>query len=67
MPSRREVAEWFAFAFHARRKRTRRCYNRDGSPKIAYRTRRRANKARLKYQHAYACPLHGWHLSSQPK
>lgn len=67
MATVREVAEWFAFAYHSKRKRPRRCHNADGQPKRAFRTKRRANKARLKYQRVYACPDHGFHLTSQPK
>jgi hypothetical protein len=41
------------------------CYKKNGAPKTAFATKKRAEKAipsTSKGFHAYACPLHGWHL-----
>ena len=67
-PTPTEVAEWFAFAFHARRKRKmqRRCYNADGSAKQIHQTRRHANRAALKYQDSYWCEIHAaYHVGTK--
>lgn len=64
------LTELRALAFHQRRKRWRTCHNADGTPKVCYATRRRANRRSLKFQHAYRCdadPRHGWHLATTRK
>jgi hypothetical protein len=69
-PTVQEVAEWFAFAFHARRRRKmqRQCYNADGSPKKVHKTRRRANRVALKYQESYWCDHHrAYHVGTKRK
>ncbi len=41
------------------------CYKKNGAPKTAFATKKQAEKAipsTSKGLHAYACPLHGWHL-----
>jgi hypothetical protein len=41
------------------------CYNKNGSPKAAFATKKLAERAipRTSVRLApYACPLHGWHL-----